>query len=455
MSRIQESTVYENCVVEGDPPPPPSLPPKKSDYPKTLKVHLDTREHCDAFAQLLRQNLSSDRKEITFHKLGRAGGKGYRFDEKRTDPLRSRTTHLDREETALWGETTDFKNDHVPQYMTFLVTFDTEAAFVRFARLLKQQISLTSQYVYFPAAERAERTTRFWVSKFDDNQPRYPIYIVSKGRADSRFTARTLEKMGVPYRVLIEPQDWHSYKAVIDPKKLLVAPFSNHGDGPGRARNYVWDHAISEGYAAHWVMDDNLDGFFLLHENERVRANDGGFFRVMEDFFDRFENLYIAGPQYKFFCSPKSPYPPFITNTRIYSCLLIRNDCRHRWRGRYNEDTDLSLRVLKDGDCTLQWNAFLQGKLGTQLLAGGNTAEFYHAEYVDDPDEIELGQTHAAGTWLKSKMLVDLHPDVSTLVERFGRWHHHVDYSGFKQNKLRFKAGREVDNRRYEFDLVG
>lgn len=453
MSDVVESTIYDNCVGSQEPPPPPRFRSHKSDYPKTLKVHLDNREGCDEFAQLIRQNLSSDCKEITFHKVGRGGGKKYRFDERRKDPLRRRTTHLVRDETALWGKTTNFRNDQIPQYMTFIVKFETEDAYVRFARLLKQPLSLSTQYTYFPAAERAERTTKYWVSKFSDGQPRYPIYIVSKGRADSRFTVRTLERMNVPYRVLIEPQDWHSYKAVIDPKNLLVAPFSNHGDGPGRARNYVWDHAISEGHAAHWVMDDNLDGFFLLHQNERIRANDGGMFRVMEDFFDRFENLFIAGPQYKFFCSPKSAYPPFVTNTRIYSCLLIRNDCRHRWRGRYNEDTDLSLRVLKDGDCTIQWNAFLQGKLGTQLLAGGNTAEFYHAEFVEDPDDIVLGQTHAEGTWLKSKMLLDLHPDVTTLVERYGRFHHHVDYSGFKQNKLRFKAGCEGSERQYEFEI--
>jgi len=38
----------------------------------------------------------------------------------------------------------------------------------------------------------------------------------------------------------------------------------------------------------------------------------------------------------------------FRTAARVMRCILIDNACRHRWRGRYNEDTDLSLRVLKD-----------------------------------------------------------------------------------------------------------
>ncbi len=115
-------------------------------------------------------------------------------------------------------------------------------------------------------------------------------------------------------------------------------------------------------------------------------------------------------------------------NTRIYSCNLIRNDIPYRWRGRYNEDTDLSLRVLKDGWCTIQFNAFLQDKARTQSIKGGCNSEFYERE----------------GTLPKSKMQVALHPDVSRLVRKFGRWHHEVDYGPFKKNKLIRKPNTEA-----------
>ena len=100
----------------------------------------------------------------------------------------------------------------------------------------------------------------------------------------------------------------------------------------------------------------------------------------MEDFVDRYENVYISGPQYRIFIPSNAERPEYVANPRIYSCLLIRNDCPHRWRGRYNEDTDICLRLLKDGLCTVQFNAFLQGKVANQVIKGGNTAEFYHAE---------------------------------------------------------------------------
>lgn len=281
--------------------------------------------------------------------------------------------------------------------------------------------------------------------------PKYPVYIISKGRSDSMFTSRSLARMQVPHYIAIEPQDEDLYEAALDNfgirpfVTLLVAPFSNHGDGPGRARNWCWDHSIALGATSHWVMDDNIQDFYRLHRNERIRVESGVIFKAAEDFVDRYENVPISGFQYRFFCAPNQKYPAYVKNTRIYSTLLIRNDCKHRWRGRYNEDTDICLRVLKDGDCTIQFNAFLQGKVATQTLSGGNTAEFYHAEGNTDRSAWRGGMLNAEGTINKSQMLVDLHPDVARMVWRYDRWHHHVDYSSFEKNQLKLKDGIVID----------
>ena len=275
--------------------------------------------------------------------------------------------------------------------------------------------------------------------------PKHPVYIISKGRSESMLTSRSLARMKVPHYIAIEPQDEDLYEEALDKFKirpyvtLLVAPFSNHGDGPGRARNWCWDHSISIGAEKHWVLDDNIADFYRLHKNKRVRVESGAIFRAAENFVDRYENVPIAGFQYRFFIAPNSKYPPYVKNTRIYSTLLIDNNCRHRWRGRYNEDTDICLQVLKDGDCTIQFNAFLQGKAATQTVKGGNTEEFYHKEGAEEGKWIE--NVNSEGTRNKSQMLVDLHPDVARMVWRYKRWHHYVDYSSFKKNELRLKPG--------------
>lgn len=252
-------------------------------------------------------------------------------------------------------------------------------------------------------------------------QPRNPIFVISKGRWESRLTSKALEFMGVPYRIVIEPQEYEQYAAVIDPKKILQLPFSNLGQGSIPARNWVWEHSIAEGHARHWILDDNIRYFLRLNNNERVYMKTGSTFRAIDDFVDRYENVAIAGMQYKMFALERTKYPPFYMNTRVYSCILIKNDIPYRWRGRYNEDTDLSIRALKDGWCTMLFFAFLADKIATMTMKGGNTEALYQED----------------GRLKMAQSLVDQHPDIVKIVRKWDRWQHHVDYSSFRNNKLR------------------
>ena len=268
--------------------------------------------------------------------------------------------------------------------------------------------------------------------------PRFPLYIPTKGRADSRLTSKALTAMGVPHFLVVEPQEVDAYHRAARGSLATVLALDmsykaryelcdnlglSKSTGPGPARNFIWDHSIANGYAWHWVMDDNITSFKRQHQSAKIKVSDGTIFRAMEDFVIRYANIAMAGPNYEMFAygADSSKMPPYTTNTRIYSCNLIRNDLPFRWRGRYNEDTILSLDQLKAGWCTVQFNAFLQKKLPTQTIGGGNTAEFYAKE----------------GTAPKSEMLKAVHPDVTRLVWKFNRHHHHVDYKRFKQPLLR------------------
>jgi len=187
-------------------------------------------------------------------------------------------------------------------------------------------------------------------------------------------------------------------------------------------------------------MDDNIQLFARLHKNQRIPVGDGTIFAAMEEFVLRYENIAMAGPQYWMFAPSRAKLPPFVVGTRIYSCNLIRNDLPYRWRGRYNEDTILSLDILKSNHWqTVMFNAFLQYKITTQKMAGGNTEAFYAEE----------------GTLPKSQMLVDAHPDVSKVSWKFNRWHHHVNYEKFKDIPLIKKENYEPPNEnKYKLKLV-
>lgn len=270
--------------------------------------------------------------------------------------------------------------------------------------------------------------------------PKYPIYIISKGRADSRYTAKTLEYMNVPYHIVVEPQEYLEYAKVINSRKIVVTPFSNLGQGSIPVRNFVWEHALKTGAKRHWIMDDNIKWFYRLHNNMKIPVNSGTVLKAAEDFVDRYENVGLAGLQYDYFAPRKQRMNPFILNTRIYSCILIDNSIKHRWRGKYNEDTDLSIRVLKDGMCTILFNAFLCGKVPTMNMKGGNTTTIYNTG--------DLRKEFA-------ESLKRQHPELVEVVWKYNRWHHKVDYSPFKNNQLIKKKGQKIDHKEtYGLELI-
>jgi hypothetical protein len=261
--------------------------------------------------------------------------------------------------------------------------------------------------------------------------PKYPIYIPSKGRYERLQTARCLMDMGVPFRVVVEPQERQQYERELGIDRVLTLPFSNLGQGSIPARNWIWNHAASNGHERHWCIDDNIAKFYRLNFNRRIPVTTGAIFRCIEDFSDRYENVAMSGMNYCGFAKDRIPtLPPFILNTRIYSMILLNTSLTHRWRGRYNEDTDLSLRVLKDGWCTVQFNAFLGAKGATMTQKGGNTDEVYGRNSDDYDHRRRFAES-----------LRDQHPDVVRVSWKFQRWHHQVDYSPFRKNKLRLKPG--------------
>lgn len=337
-----------------------------------------------------------------------------------------------------WSGMPAYDHEDLESWRSIVVHFRDGADRLAFADLIGQPIGQNQKSLWYPAADIGRYRDKLFVSK-SALVPRYPIYVISKGRWESRKTARALEKMSIPYRIVVEPQELEEYARVIAPDKILVLPFSNLGQGSIPARNWVWEYSISEGHKRHWILDDNIPSFHRFQGNLKVPCGDGAIFCASEDFTDRYENVLLSGFNYFKFVTRKSDrIPPFVTNTRIYSCILIQNDSPLRWRGRYNEDTDLSLRVLKAGFCTILFNAFLCDKTTTLKMRGGNTDELYQ-----DDGRLQMAES-----------LRDQHPDVVTVVRKFGRWQHQVDYRKFRRNNLILKAGAEVSQGLNEYGMA-
>ena len=118
-------------------------------------------------------------------------------------------------------------------------------------------------------------------------------------------------------------------------------------------------------------------------------------------------------------------------NGRAMSSILIRTDITKEvgleggdiWRGRYNEDVDLSLRVLKKGLPTILLTNISSDKSRTGTDKGGNTDTIYKEDGNGSGVE-------------KSLSLLEHHSDCVKITKQYGRTHHKINIDMFKNNTL-------------------
>mgnify|MGYP003133394480 CR=1 FL=1 len=257
---------------------------------------------------------------------------------------------------------------------------------------------------------------------------KYPIYIVSKGRYESPLTANCFLQDQVPFKILVEPQEYEQYCKALGKENVLKLPFANLGQGSYPARNYAWEHAIKNGYDKHWCFDDNIPKFRRLHNGKRIPMNALKAIQILEDFTDRYLNIGITAFNYQKFVMNDTK-KPFVVNVHAYSAMLIKNNVPFRWRMKYNEDVDLCLQFLHNKLCTVLFNAFMIQKISTvSKMKGGNQDELYKGNAYEKKV-------------LKARSLEEIWPQYSETKIKFNRPHHHINWRkhfkhGLKRNPL-------------------
>lgn len=250
---------------------------------------------------------------------------------------------------------------------------------------------------------------------------KYPVYIISKGRASNPLTANCFKESGINYLIAVEPQEANDYIKVVGENNVLILPFSNLGLGSYPARNYCWLHAQERGYRYHWLFDDNIRGIAKWVNGKKTNVkNITKALLYVENYAEKNDNA-ISGFEYRYFVA-SVPKKPFKNNCHIYSALLIKNDIPYRWRLKYNEDIDLCLQVLHNGGTTSSCIYYMINKTSTTIkMKGGNQTELYKG---NAPEK----------NLLKAKMLESVWPQYVKTVIRFGRHHHLINWRVFNKN---------------------
>lgn len=233
---------------------------------------------------------------------------------------------------------------------------------------------------------------------------KYPIYILSKGRADSCLTAELLLNEDLEFKIFVESEEASAYARRYGSDRLVVMPFNNLKQGATPARNFIKDYSRERGEARHWQIDDNIKGVYRYSHGKGVKCRVGYALLHIEYFVDRYSNVAIAGITNKGFAFSKTK--PYQTNIQVYCWVLVDNNTPFRWRGIGAEDTDYSLQVVNAGLCTVLFNCFAIDKAASGSMKGGNQ----DVVYTED------------GRLRRAKQLQEFWPNLDIkITERWGR----------------------------------
>ena len=97
------------------------------------------------------------------------------------------------------------------------------------------------------------------------------------------------------------------------------------------------------------------------------------------------------------------------------------------------------------------FNNFLCGKAASMTMKGGNTEEVYKIEEVGSR-ETRQGSEDFDNRLEFAESLQRQHPDVVKITQKWGRWHHNVNYSAFPQVPI-IKEGLNIPKGANEYGL--
>jgi hypothetical protein len=244
-------------------------------------------------------------------------------------------------------------------------------------------------------------------------ETKYRIYIPSRGRYDTCYTADCLREYDIRFFLVVEPQEAEKYIEKYGTDSVLILP--ENDQGIAYVRNWMKNHSEAEGQQYHWQIDDNVRAFKLREDNKNKKADPYNLLTYVEDYVDKFENIALASLTHVAYAFAQKTDIKF--NRQAYMCFLCNNSVDAEFRKGVQVDTDYSMQVLTKNWCTVIFTRLLIDKVGTGKMKGG-LAEIEYAN---------------GGRRARNLKLVEL-------------WHHAFKEEVMSNGKSRIKPSRVWSN---------
>ena len=183
---------------------------------------------------------------------------------------------------------------------------------------------------------------------------RYPIYIPSRGRAETATTPRLLTEHGLDYFLVVEDQEYDAYAMRFPISNIIKMPGSNYGC-VNYARQYMKHHAALRGHTFHWQIDDDMTSIYAHSKGVRIPKMVGEILKYVEDFVDGYVNIGLVGLSSSNFLKNKTK--EFQVNTYAYGVMLVNSKTPYNYHMDVT-DLDYNLGQIFSGWCTVRFDSF-------------------------------------------------------------------------------------------------
>ena len=179
----------------------------------------------------------------------------------------------------------------------------------------------------------------------------FPILIPSKKRPESKLFLQ-LKSEGIPFNIVIEPQDRSDYRAHSD--CLLVLPENNQG--LAYSRNFVLNYARDRGFDWFWMLDDDIFKFYKTIGKRNIAISARECFEGAEGLFKDMTSVAQAALEYQQFSWSQSKPLHINGYCDVAVCINVKRTktIAYRQKVELKEDRDFTLQCLSKGFRTVR-----------------------------------------------------------------------------------------------------
>lgn len=225
---------------------------------------------------------------------------------------------------------------------------------------------------------------------------KYPICIVSKGRADICTTHKLFKENNIKYFYMVEPQDYEDYKKNFGDNVINIG---KDDEGIYYVRNFCIEWSKKNGYDKHWQIDDDLKSLHYrpmntsrgLRDSEKIN-NPTKLLLDIENMSERCVNFGAGCLTHDGFAFAKKR--DIDINKMVYCFQLINNSVNARYQPNTSEDIDFSVQVLMEGFVTMVFNKYSFRTPSSGSIKGGCNASVDYQNNGRKKRNIQLCKTY-------------------------------------------------------------